>query len=108
LQAAISEAKEQLAKLRRQKKLADLARAKQLRAAAGIPEKSHHKDHPAEQPSGNEGYAHGARAIGRVTSQTPGQVYYWHKCGYYGDAVWSAGPKSLIGNIAKLRDLGPR
>jgi hypothetical protein len=109
LQAAISETKEKLAQLRRQKKLADLAFAKQLRAQAGIPEKSHHKNHPIEAaPSEGEGYAFGARAIGKITGQTPGQVYYWFKCGYFKDAVWAPGPKSLVGSISKLRNLGPR
>jgi hypothetical protein len=102
---------------RRQKKAADLKAARAQRKAAGIPEKSHHKQHAPESKPELKGeskgelegaYVFGARAIGRVTGQTRGQVYYWHAQGMFGDAVWAAGAKSLVGNIQKLRNLSPR
>ena len=107
LQVELQQAKARLAELRRQKKLADLARARQQRTQAGIPEKSHVKTHQPVETSGGD-YAFGARAIAKVTGQRVDQVYYWHKTGMYGDAVWAAGPKSLVGSIPKLRNLGPR
>jgi hypothetical protein len=107
LQTELLEAKQRLAELRRKKKLADLERAKQRRQLSGEPEKPHTKAHPPET-SAESDYAFGARAIARVTGQTPQQVYYWHRMQMYGDAVWAAGPKSLVGSIPKLRNLGPR
>ena len=107
LDAELLQTKQRLAELRRKKKLADLARAKQRRVQLGVSEKSHTKAHPPEASSEGE-YVFGARGIARITGQKVGQVYYWHKCGMYRDAVWSAGPKSLVGSISKLRNLGPQ
>jgi hypothetical protein len=107
LQTELEQAKQRLDELRRAKKLRDLARAKQRCAEAGIPEKPHVKLHPPTNTSATD-YAYGARAIGRITGQDVGTVYYWHKNGMYGDAVWAAGPKSLVGSVAKLKNLGPR
>jgi hypothetical protein len=58
---------------------------------------------PTESP-----YAYGARAIGRITGQSPSTVYYWASRGMYGTAVWSAGPKTLMGDVAKLKNLSAR
>jgi hypothetical protein len=132
LQTEIREEKEKIARLRRQVKLNQLARAKLLRALAGIPERPHRKDRSAEAAvatettaeadaavaaasssddsagGGGADYVFGAMNIGKEVGLTPDQVYNWHRNGYFGDAVWNVGPKTLAGKISKLRNLGPR
>jgi hypothetical protein len=107
LQDELQRAKQRFTELRRQKKLADIAAARHRRSEAGIPEKSHVKNHPPVDASESE-YVYGARAIARVTGMAPSSVYYWHRNGMFGDAVWAAGPKTLVGSVSKLRNLGPR
>jgi hypothetical protein len=46
--------------------------------------------------------AWGAAEIGAITGQTPGEVYYHHRNGRYGDAVWHFSPRKLVGNREKL------
>jgi hypothetical protein len=108
LQAELQQTKQRLAELRRARKLALLARAKERRQQSGVPEKSHTKEHHPPDPSAEGDYAYGAIAIGKITKQTRAQVYYWHNNGMYGNAVWKAGAKSLVGRISKLRNLGPQ
>jgi len=50
--------------------------------------------------------AWGAAAIGRVVNRTPEQVRRLHQSGFFGNAVWKAGHRTLVGSIPRLRNLG--
>jgi hypothetical protein len=104
LQAELEQTATRLAELRREKKLRDLKRSKERRAAQGA------RKPPAKPPDSPPGtdYAYGVAAIGRETGQKPNSVYYTFANGGYGDAVWKLGPRTLVGRISKLRNLGPR
>jgi G:T-mismatch repair DNA endonuclease (very short patch repair protein) len=48
----------------------------------------------------------GAAAIGRVVNRTPEQVRRLHQAGFFGNAVWKAHHRTLVGSVPKLRSLG--
>jgi hypothetical protein len=48
----------------------------------------------------------GAAAIGRVVNRTPEQVRRLHQLGFFGNAVWKAGHRTLVGSVPKLKSLG--
>lgn len=48
----------------------------------------------------------GAESIAELTGQKVSAVYYWAAKGMYGDAVWKAGPKSLVASRRRLSELG--
>jgi hypothetical protein len=100
-------AKARLDELRHRRKLRTLARAKQRALEGDEANKAHRKTREQQSPSESD-YLYGAAAIGAVTGQTAGRVYYWYKAGLYGDAVWKAGHRTLMGSRSKLQNLGPR
>jgi hypothetical protein len=112
LQEQIQRTKERLAELRREKKLADLTRARELRKLQGIPEKSHHKTPAPATEASDSDYVFGAANIGKELGQTAGQVYYFQQRGAYVDvngdpAVVKLGPRTLMGYRSRLRNLRP-
>ena len=48
----------------------------------------------------------GAEAIGRVINRKPEQVRRLHQLGFFGNAVWKAGHRTLVGSLPRLRNLG--
>jgi hypothetical protein len=109
LQEEVQRAKERLTELRRKKKIADLARARELRKAAGIPEKSHHKA-PAPETAAESAtdFAYGAVAIGKEIGQPASSIYYRFAQGQFPpDTVWKWGERTLVGSKSKLRSFRP-
>jgi hypothetical protein len=102
-------AEARLAELRRARKLRNLARSKQRAAERSRVDTAHKRasELPPPQSPRPSDYVFGAAAIAAVTGQTPSQVYYWFRAGLYGNAVWKAGHKTLMGSRSRLMNLGP-
>jgi hypothetical protein len=49
--------------------------------------------------------AWGSAAIGKIIGRSPLQVQKLYAAGFFGDAVWKYGHRSMVGNIARLRNL---
>jgi hypothetical protein len=62
-----------------------------------------HAKTSTDEPESN--FAWGALAIGKVINRTASQVHYLHEQGLLGDATFKLGHRTLVGDIAKLRDL---
>ena len=45
----------------------------------------------------------GAQAIGAILDRTPAQVRYLFSIGFFGDAVWKASHKTLVGSRQRLK-----